>query len=196
MNKYTLEDMKNKIGYIPSHNMKGKYRVLVETNLVENESWYSFIRIDGNEENLQFLYEQLEKIEDWNVDDDNTTSVFIMDMDRSVCAQTAKEMSKIDINHCMFHRKFDGVLKRIDFQFQSKDSSRKKIKKVHKLLEYGGIDEFIDDEDVDLEDINFEDDSDSSDDSSYDSSSDSGSDSSSCSEKLNKAAVKKYRHKK
>jgi hypothetical protein len=105
-------------------------------------------------------------------------------------------MSKIDINHCMFHRKFDGVLKRIDFQFQSKDSSRKKIKKVHKLLEYGGIDEFIDDEDVDLEDINFEDDSDSSDDSSYDSSSDSGSDSSSCSEKLNKAAVKKYRHKK
>ena len=187
--KYTLEDMKNKLGYLPSHNMKGKYRVLVETSLVENESWYTFIKIDGNEQNLQFLYNQLEEIADWHVDDDNTTSIFIMDLDKTVCAQTAKEMSKIDINHTMFHRKFDGVLQKVDFNFQPKDNTRKKIKKVHRLLEYGGIDDFINDEDVDLEDINFEDDSDSD-------SSASESSNSSDSDDASKNAIKKYRHKK
>ena len=37
----------------PSHKMDGKYAILMETSGEEFESWYYFIRIDGNEENLK-----------------------------------------------------------------------------------------------------------------------------------------------
>lgn len=134
----------------PSHNMEGNYVILMETNGEEYESWYYFIKVEGNEENLYHLQSQLEKI-DWYILDDLST--FDLDLDNPVSAQTAKQMTKIDLNHYSFHRKFDGKLEKIDFDFKKKDGNETKICKVFDLLGFGQIEDFIDDEDIDEEDL-------------------------------------------
>ena len=133
-----------------SHNMVGDYAVLMETSGEEMESWMYFIKVDGNEENLKFLQDQLEKV-DWYILDDMST--FDLDLEHYVSAQTAKEMTKVELNHCSFHRKFDGKLNMIDFEFEKRDKNKKKIRKVFDVLGYGLIENFIDDEDVDPEDL-------------------------------------------
>jgi len=133
-----------------SHNMVGDYAVLMETSGEEMESWMYFIKVDGNEENLKFLQDQLEKV-DWYILDDMST--FDLDLEHYVSAQTAKEMTKVELNHCSFHRKFDGKLNVIDFEFEKRDKNKKKIRKVFDVLGYGLIENFIDDEDVDPEDL-------------------------------------------
>lgn len=135
---------------VPSHIMTGDYAVLMETSGEEMESWYYFIRVEGNVENLNFLQEQLETV-DWYILDDLST--FDLDLDHFVSAQTAKEMTKIELNHCSFHRKFDGKLKKIDLGLVKKDKNKRKIKKVFDILGYGSIEELIDDEDIDPEDL-------------------------------------------
>ena len=47
----------------PSHIMVGKYAALMETNGKECESWYYFIRVEGNEDALKHLQDQLTKVE-------------------------------------------------------------------------------------------------------------------------------------
>lgn len=133
-----------------SHKMDGKYAILMETNGKEYESWYYFIRKDGNEEALQHLHKQLESI-DWYIIDELST--FDLDMTHLVSATTAKEMSKAELNATSFHRKFDGKLEKIDFGFRKKDNNEVKICKVFDLLGYGQISDFIDDEDIDDEDL-------------------------------------------
>ena len=157
----------------PSHNMTSKYATLMETSGEEQESWYYFIKVDGNEEALKNLQDQLEKV-DWYILDDLST--FDLDLDYYVSANTAKEMTKLELNHCSFHRKFDGKLKNIDFDFKKKDGNETKICKVFDVLGYGQIEEFIDDEDID-EDLrsNNGSSSEDSDSSSDDSESSSGS---------------------
>ena len=157
----------------PSHNMTSKYATLMETSGEEQESWYYFIKVDGNEEALKNLQDQLEKV-DWYILDDLST--FDLDLDYYVSANTAKEMTKLELNHCSFHRKFDGKLKNIDFDFKKKDGKETKICKVFDVLGYGQIEEFIDDEDID-EDLrsNNGSSSEDSDSSSDDSESSSGS---------------------
>ncbi len=135
---------------LPSHKMDGFYVILMETSGEEYESWYYFIRIQGNEENLKYLSDQLEKV-DWRILDDLST--FDLDMEHPVSAQTAKEMTKVDLNHTSFHRKFDGKLKKIDFDFKRKDGNETKICKVFDILGYGQIEDYIDDEDIDDEDL-------------------------------------------
>ena len=134
----------------PSHKMTGDYAVLMETNGHEMESWYYFIRVEGNEENLKYLQDQLEQVQ-WYVLDDYST--FDLDLEHYVSAQTAKEMTNVELNHCSFHRKFDGTLQKIDFDFSKKDKNKKKIKKVNEILAYGLIEEYIDDEDINPEDL-------------------------------------------
>jgi hypothetical protein len=134
----------------PSHKIDGKYVILMETNGEEYESWYYFIRLDGNEENLKHLSEQLDKVE-WHILDDLST--FDLNIDETVSALTAKEMKKVDLNHNSFHRKFDGRLKKIDFDFKKKDGNETKICKVFDILGFGQIDEYISDEDIDEEDL-------------------------------------------
>lgn len=134
----------------PSHKMDGKYAVLMETNGDEYESWYYFIRYDGNEENLEFLNKQLNKV-DWEIIEDLST--FDLELDFLVSAQTAKEMTKLDLNAYSFHRKFDGKLQKIDFEFKKKDGNETKICKVNDMLGFGSIDEYISDEDIDDEDL-------------------------------------------
>lgn len=145
-----MSSIKDKLGYEPSHNMSGKYAILMETSGEENESWYYFIKYEGNEENLKDLQSQLEKIEFYIIDD---LSTFDLELDILVSAQTAKEMTKIDLNHSSFHRKFDGVLQKIDFDFKKKDGNETKICKVFDILGMGQIENYIDDEDLDEEDL-------------------------------------------
>jgi hypothetical protein len=126
--------------------MDGEYCVLMETNAKESECWYYFLRVQGNEESLKHLFDELESI-DWCIDED--ISMFTLDLDRPVSAQTAKQMTRLQLNTCLFHRKFDGHLKKINFGLKKKDSTEKKMGKVFDLLGYGGIDEYISDEDED-----------------------------------------------
>lgn len=134
----------------PSHKMDGKYVILMETSGEEFESWYYFIRINGNEENLKYLHEQFEKVNSYIIDD---LSTFDLEIDNPVSAQTAKEMSKVDLNAISFHRKFDGTLKKIDFDFKNKDGNDTKICKIFDLLGDGQIEDYISDEDIDEEDL-------------------------------------------
>ena len=160
------------IPHVVTNEDSGNYVVLMETSGEEFESWYYFIKVKGNEENLDHLQRQLEDIEWYILDEYNT---FDLDLEHYVSAQTAKEMTKLDLNATSFHRKFDGVLKRIDFDFNRKDKNKKKIRKVNDLLAYGGIDEFIDEEDIDKEDLRSESDDSSSDDTDNESVSSSSS---------------------
>jgi len=130
--------------------MNGEYVALMETNGKECESWYYFIKYDGNEKALKQLESQLNKVE-WYVVDD--LSVFDLDLDHFVSASTAKEMTKLELNAYSFHRKFDGKLREIDLGFKRKDKNEKKICKAFDQLGYGQIEDYIDDEDIDDEDL-------------------------------------------
>ena len=157
----------------PSHNMDGKYVALLETQGEENEQWYFFIRYEGNEKNLQHLQNQLEQV-DWYVLDDLST--FDLDLEHFVSAQTAKEMTKVELN-TQWNRKFDGKLEKIDLGFKKKDKNDKKITRAFDILGYGQIEDFIDDEDIDPEDLAGTDDesSESEDNTENESESESGS---------------------
>lgn len=126
------------------------YAVLQETSGEESESWLYFIKYQGNEEALADLGKQLEKI-DWYILDDLST--FDLETDFLVCERTAKEMTKIDLNHYSFNRKFDGILQKIDLHIKDHYKNEKKMSKVFDVLGYGKIENFIDQEDVDPEDI-------------------------------------------
>lgn len=136
-----------------------KYALLQETSGEENESWYVFIKYQGNEEALAHLNKQLEQVE-WYLEDDLST--FDLELDYLVSEQTAKEMTKVDINHYSFHRKFDGTLQKIDLKLKPSHSNVKKMSKVYDILGYGGIENYIDQEDIDPEDLRKSDDSSSS----------------------------------
>jgi len=142
--------LERKLGYLPTHKTDGEYVILMETSGEQNESWYYFLRKNGNEENLTHLFNQLEKI-DWYILDDLST--FDLDLEHTVSSKTAKEMTKVDLNHSSFHRKFDGVLQKIDFDFKKKDGNETKICKVFDVLGLGQIENYIDDEDLDEEDL-------------------------------------------
>ncbi len=133
----------------PSHNMDGTYAILQEMNERKCQSMLTFIRTEGNMKALQALQDQLEPI-DWELMENSST--FDLELEYLVSAVTAKEMSKVDLNP-IFHRKFDGTLKCIDFGFRRSDKNRKKIGKVFDLLGNSGIEEFISDEDIDPEDL-------------------------------------------
>ena len=62
-------------------------------------------------------------------------------------------MTKVDLNSNSFHRKFDGKLQKIDFDFKKKDGNETKICKIFDILGYGQIEDYISDEDIDDEDL-------------------------------------------
>ena len=125
---------------------QSKYATLMETSGEECESWLYFIKYQGNEDNLEKLQSLLAEV-DWFVMEDMST--FDLETKFLVCETTAKEMTKVDLNHTSFNRKFDGVLTEIKVPFKKRDSNEKKIKKVFDVLGYGQIENFIDNEDVD-----------------------------------------------
>jgi hypothetical protein len=139
-----------------------KYVVLMETSGEECESWYYCIKYQGNEKNLAHLQKQLEKV-DWYILDDLST--FDLDLDHFISFQTAKELTKLELNSHSFHRKFDGVLDRIDLNLKKKDKNERKMVKVFDILGYGQIEDYIDNEDIDEEDLTENSESSSSEDS-------------------------------
>ena len=144
-------EMKNSVTKSPkaSHCMVGKYATLQEFNDNESECWLYFIKWEGNEENLKFLFEQLESIE-WELMEDMST--FDLDIEHLVCAQTAKEVTTLELN-TNWHRKFDGKLQRIDFKLKKKDSEDKKMCRVFDMLSNGQIEDYVSDEDIDEDDL-------------------------------------------
>ena len=124
--------------------MDYRYAILMETNGGEYESWYNFIRYEGNEDALEHLDEQIKKV-DFHVLDDLST--FDLELKRLVSESTAREMCKVDINAYMFHRKFDGKLEKIDFKFSKRDDNDTKIEKVNERIGMGDIDQYITQED-------------------------------------------------
>lgn len=126
------------------------YAILQETSGEESESWYYFIRYQGNEEALLHLEKQLDSVE-WYIIDDLST--FDLERQYLVSEKTAKEMTKVDLNAHSFHRKFDGTLKMIDLGFKDRQSNERKMTKAFDKLGYGQIEEYISDEDIDPEDL-------------------------------------------
>ena len=131
-------------------NKEYKYVVLMETSGEECESWYYCIRYEGNEKNLKHLHEQLESVK-WYILDDLST--FDLDMEHFISEKTAKELTKLELNHHSFHRKFNGILDKVDLNLRKKDKTEKKMVKVFDILGYGQIEDYIDEEDLDEEDL-------------------------------------------
>lgn len=129
---------------------ENKYAILMETNGKEYESWYYFIRYNGNEEALRHLQTQIDKVEFYILDD---LSTFDLDLEHLVSEKTAKEMTTVELNAKMFHRKFDGHLKMIDIGVRKTDKNDKKLVRFFEKLGIGMIDEYISDEDVDEDDL-------------------------------------------
>ncbi len=121
------------------------YAVLQETNGKEYESWLYFIRYEGNEEALRNLRRQMDMVEDWYILDDLST--FELELDHRVSATTAKEMTRLVLNHVSNHRKFDGKLEPIDIGIKDKDSNDRRLVRFFKKLGIGRIQDFIDNED-------------------------------------------------
>jgi hypothetical protein len=139
----TVKELKN-------NNEEYRYVVLMETSGEECESWYYCIKYEGNQKNLHNLQEQLELV-DWYILDDLST--FDLDLDHFITEKTAKELTKLELNHHSFHRKFDGILDKVDLNIRSKDKNEKKMVKVFDVLGYGQIEDYIDGEDLDEEDL-------------------------------------------
>lgn len=124
-------------------NNQYRYAILMETNGEEYESWYNFIRYEGNEEALNHLQKQLGKVDFVILDD---MSTFDLDLDHLVSEDTARQMCMVDLNAYMFHRKFNGKLQKIDFGFSRKDDNEDRIEKVNEKIGMGDIDNYIDGE--------------------------------------------------
>jgi len=141
---------------------ENKYCILMEQIEEHYECIYYFIKYNGNEEAVSHLLKQLERVE-WELYPDCDMNAFIFETQYLVSETTAKEMTKVDLNSQGFHRKFDGVLKMIDFGLRdpSKEETKKKrekvnnhnMKKINDMLRDGGIEEFIDNEDIDESDL-------------------------------------------
>ena len=130
-----------------------RYAILMETNGEEFESWYNFIRYEGNEDALNHLQKQLDKVDFYIIEN---MSTFDLEIDHLVSEETARQMCMVDLNSYMFHRKFDGKLQKIDFGFSRRDDNEDRIEKVHEKIGLGDIDNFVDGEEE------FKDDNDSS----------------------------------
>lgn len=145
--------------------LENKYVVLCETNEHESESWYYFIKYNGNEKALKYLYDQLEKIEMYLIED---MSTFDLDMDHLFSEQTAKEMIKLEVNSVSFHRMFTGKLNFINLELKKRDENEDMLMKCYEVLGMGQIEDYIDGEFIHPEDLVDNDENDESDNSESD----------------------------
>lgn len=140
---------------------EARYVCLQETSEEECETWMYFLKYDGNEAAIAHLSQQLESVNFTLLEGCGT---FDIDVEHFVSATTAKEVTKLELNSHSWHRKFDGKLAMIDLELdkvekkakrKNKDDEQcndKKMEKIYDILGYGGIDKFIDEEDIDAED--------------------------------------------
>ena len=116
----------------------------METSGKYYESWYYFIRYEGNEDALEHLQHNLQKVEFYILDE---LSTFDLDTEHLVSEETAKQMCGVDLNATSFHRKFDGKMRKVHFEFSKRDSNDDKLEKINDKLSMGGIEEYVEDED-------------------------------------------------
>lgn len=134
-----------------------KYVIMMETTDTLQESIYYFLKYNGNEEIIGCLSSQISNIIWYNFDG---MSTFDLDTTNIVSESTAVEMCKVCLNSSP-HRKFDGRLKHIDFEFLEEDTDEIKIEKVFDLIGLGKIENYIDQEDTEFDYSTSDDDSDS-----------------------------------
>ena len=116
------------------------YAVLCETSEEKRESWYYFIKYNGNEGPLNHLYEQLESI-NWKLLPD--LSLFNLDLNNLVSEQTASHMCRLKLNTFFPHKKFSGKLRKIHLNFDEKDGNVTRMGKVYDALKFGGISNYF-----------------------------------------------------
>jgi len=126
------------------------YATLMETNGEECESWYYFVSYASNREALEYLKAQIDEIEMYILDD---LSTFDIELEHLISAESAKQMTKLELNSVMFHRKFDGKLEHINIGLKKKDSNEKRIERINQALGMGSIEDYIGEEDIDSEDL-------------------------------------------
>ena len=116
-----------------------KYAVFIETSEEKREMWYYFIKYDGNEANLNHLYKQLESIH-WVLLPGLCS--FQLHLDHLVSEETAFQMCKVK-NQFLSHKKLDGKLKKIYFDFDEHDGNVTKMGKVYDVLKFGRISDYF-----------------------------------------------------
>ncbi len=151
-----------------------KYAILMETSGDMYESWYYFIRHEGNEDALETLSRQLDDV-NWKIVRDYST--FDLDIENLVSSQTASEMIRVVLNPTFYHRKFDGTLSEIDLGFESGEKNKTRIKKTNRILGKGKIADYVDGEELVSEDEGSSSGDEAEDTCESDSSSDSSEDS-------------------
>lgn len=124
--------------------MSSKYVILMETSGEEHESWYYFIKYNGNEEALKLLDDQLNLISDQGMNDD--INIFDLDITNLVSETCANEMIMVELNSVSYHRKFDGVMEKINFGFKPTDKDIQMMCKVFDIIGNGEIDKYVSDE--------------------------------------------------
>jgi hypothetical protein len=127
-------------------NKANKYAVLMETSGEDHESWYYFLKFNGNEENLKHIQDQFNLIHDHVVLEN--IHLFDIDIMNLVSEATAKELTLLELNSRTYHRKFDGVLSKVDFNFLLSDNDDEKLWKIFDLIGDGDIKDFITLEDI------------------------------------------------
>ena len=129
---------------------ENKYVILCETNEHKSESWYYFLKYNDNEKELKYLYDQLDKIEMYLIED---MSTFDLDMEHLFSEQTAKEMIKLEVNSVSFHRVFTGKLQFINLELKKRDDNEDMLMKCYEILGMGQIEDYIDGEFIHPEDL-------------------------------------------
>lgn len=124
--------------------MTDKYAVIMETSGPDFESWYYFIKYEGNKEALQYINDQLNEIEEDVVYPD--ISKFDIDLVNLVSLECVNQMIMLELNAVTYHRRFDGKLEMIDFGFRKKDKDSKRLFKVDDIIGDNKFENFIDDE--------------------------------------------------
>jgi hypothetical protein len=122
------------------------YAILMETDGENCESIYYFIKHEGNDDALQALQTELNKIENQTIFDGVMN--FDLDLEHLVSETTASEMIMLELNSSSFHRKFDGKMKTIDFKYKpSKEyNDEGRIIRIDAILGGGRIDRYVTDE--------------------------------------------------
>ena len=129
---------------------KNQFVILMETNGDELESWYYFIKLNGNEDVLKHLDKQLNEIEMYIEDD---MSTFDLDLEHPVSEETARDMIRVELNSVTFHRKFNGKMKQVFLGMRKKDSNDRRLKKLNDILGNQQIENFCEDEEIDPENV-------------------------------------------
>jgi hypothetical protein len=124
--------------------MSDKYAVIMETSGPDCESWYYFVKYEGNEDALKHLGDQLALVEDDVVYSD--MSKFDIDLENFVTLECVNQMIMLELNSVTYHMRYDGKMKTINLGFKNKDKDTKRLSKIDDIIGNGNMDKFLSDE--------------------------------------------------